>query len=130
MRAARGAFVQVLVAVPSARLAADLSRRLLQQRLCACAQTLGPVTSRYRWQGEVEQAREWLLLLKTRTALLSRLEREIRRQHGASVTLVALTGWGQEADRRRALDSGFDYHLVKPVDPNTLNELLAEVGKS
>ena len=56
--------------------------------------------------------------------------REIRRQRGASVTLVALTGWGQEADRRRALDSGFDYHLVKPVDPNTLNELLAEVGKS
>ena len=81
MRAARGAFVQVLVAVPSARLAADLSRRLLQQRLCACAQTLGPVTSRYRWQGKLEQAREWLLLLKTRTALLSRLEREIRRHH-------------------------------------------------
>jgi PAS domain S-box-containing protein len=55
--------------------------------------------------------------------------REIRRQHGRSVTLVALTGWGQETDRRRALDSGFDYHLVKPVDPNTLNELLAEVAK-
>ena len=55
--------------------------------------------------------------------------RAIRRQQGRDVTLVALTGWGQEADRKRAMESGFDYHLVKPVDPNALNELLAEVGK-
>jgi CheY-like chemotaxis protein len=44
------------------------------------------------------------------------------------VTLVALTGWGQESDRRRALESGFDYHLVKPVDPSALNQLLADVA--
>jgi len=53
----------------------------------------------------------------------------IRRQQGRNVTLVALTGWGQEADRRRAIESGFDHHLVKPVDPNALNALLAEVGE-
>jgi PAS domain S-box-containing protein len=56
--------------------------------------------------------------------------RAIRRQQGRQVTLVALTGWGQEADRKRAMESGFDYHLVKPVDPNALNELLAKVEKS
>jgi signal transduction histidine kinase len=54
--------------------------------------------------------------------------RAIRKQQGGEVTLVALTGWGQEADRRRAMESGFDYHLVKPVDPNALNELLAQVA--
>jgi DNA-binding response OmpR family regulator len=53
--------------------------------------------------------------------------RAIRRQQGRNVTLVALTGWGQEADRRRALESGFDYHLVKPLDPNELSRLLAEL---
>jgi two-component system CheB/CheR fusion protein len=53
----------------------------------------------------------------------------IRRQQGREVTLVALTGWGQEADRRRAMESGFDHHLVKPVDPNALNALLAEVSE-
>jgi PAS domain S-box-containing protein len=53
----------------------------------------------------------------------------IRRQQGREVTLVALTGWGQDADRRRAMESGFDHHLVKPVDPNALNALLAEVGE-
>jgi len=35
----------------------------------------------------------------------------------------------QEADRRRAMESGFDHHLVKPVDPNALNALLAEVSE-
>jgi CheY-like chemotaxis protein len=41
---------------------------------------------------------------------------------------VALTGWGQEADRRRATEAGFDHHLTKPVDPNALNDLLAKVA--
>jgi PAS domain S-box-containing protein len=50
--------------------------------------------------------------------------RAMRRQHGAEVTLVALTGWGQEGDRRRAMEAGFDHHLTKPVDPETLNDLL------
>ena len=41
------------------------------------------------------------------------------------VLLVALTGYGQEKDVRRALDSGFDHHLLKPTDPASLRELLA-----
>jgi CheY-like chemotaxis protein/two-component sensor histidine kinase len=55
--------------------------------------------------------------------------RAIRTQQGKEVTLVALTGWGQEGDRKRAMESGFDYHLVKPVDPDALNQLLASVQK-
>jgi PAS domain S-box-containing protein len=54
--------------------------------------------------------------------------REIRRQQGPQIKLVALTGWGQEGDRRRAMEAGFDYHLTKPVDPGTLNDLLSEVA--
>jgi len=38
--------------------------------------------------------------------------------------LVAVTGWGQSEDRRRSKEAGFDYHLVKPVDPATLRRLL------
>ena len=38
--------------------------------------------------------------------------------------LVAVTGWGQESDRRRARDAGFDRHLVKPVDPNEVDAIL------
>ncbi len=45
------------------------------------------------------------------------------------MTLVALTGYGQEDDRRRARDVGFDYHLVKPVELGELTQLLARLGK-
>ena len=44
------------------------------------------------------------------------------------VVLVALTGYGREEDRARALAAGFDHHLVKPVDPDTLQGLVAEVS--
>jgi CheY-like chemotaxis protein len=54
--------------------------------------------------------------------------RALRTRHGDAVTLVALTGWGQEADRRRSAEAGFDHHLVKPVDPNELNSLLARLA--
>ena len=38
--------------------------------------------------------------------------------------IVAITGWGQEADRRRTKIAGFDYHLVKPVEPDVLVQLV------
>jgi CheY-like chemotaxis protein len=43
------------------------------------------------------------------------------------VPVVALTGWGQQEDRRRTAEAGFTHHLVKPPDPNTLNEVLAQL---
>jgi PAS domain S-box-containing protein len=44
---------------------------------------------------------------------------------GGGVLLVAMTGWGQEEDRRRTREAGFDHHLVKPVDPEVLRAILA-----
>jgi PAS domain S-box-containing protein len=52
--------------------------------------------------------------------------RRIRQQpEFRDVTLIALTGWGQDEDRRRSHTAGFDYHLVKPADVNALQNLLA-----
>jgi two-component system CheB/CheR fusion protein len=42
---------------------------------------------------------------------------------GKTMKLIALTGWGQESDKRRAVLAGFDYHLTKPVDPDQLERL-------
>jgi CheY-like chemotaxis protein/two-component sensor histidine kinase len=42
---------------------------------------------------------------------------------GADMTLIAVSGWGQDEDRRRSATAGFDAHLVKPVSPETLAEL-------
>jgi CheY-like chemotaxis protein len=51
-------------------------------------------------------------------------ERVRRREELAGTVLVALTGYGQEEDRRRSREAGFDYHLVKPADPQKVQELL------
>ena len=40
------------------------------------------------------------------------------------MVLVALTGWGQAEDKKRAADAGFDEHLTKPVDPELLTRVL------
>jgi PAS domain S-box-containing protein len=54
--------------------------------------------------------------------------RGIRQQQGgAGVLLVALTGWGQEEDRRRSREAGFDHHLTKPVEFEALQRLLADL---
>ena len=54
--------------------------------------------------------------------------RRIREQPwGKSMMIVALTGWGQEEDRQRSRDAGFDSHTVKPVDYATLMRLLTDL---
>ena len=42
---------------------------------------------------------------------------------GDKITLIAVTGWGQDADRRRALAAGFNHHLTKPIDPERIESL-------
>jgi CheY-like chemotaxis protein len=52
--------------------------------------------------------------------------RRIRQQHwGKEMFLVAVSGWGQEEDKRRAIDAGFDRHLTKPVEFPHLQALIA-----
>ena len=47
---------------------------------------------------------------------------------GKELLLIAVTGWGQESDRQRSFAAGFDFHLVKPVDLEKLNQLLSKVS--
>jgi CheY-like chemotaxis protein len=54
--------------------------------------------------------------------------RRIREQLGRGVLLIAITGWGQEEDRRRTAAAGFDAHLTKPVDFEVLQRLLVAVS--
>jgi PAS domain S-box-containing protein len=44
---------------------------------------------------------------------------------GKQMLLIALTGWGQEEDKRKAFDAGFDHHLIKPIDPDALEALMS-----
>lgn len=53
------------------------------------------------------------------------------REHawGASMFLIAVTGWGQEEDRQRSSEVGLNVHMVKPVEPAALERLLAELRR-
>jgi periplasmic divalent cation tolerance protein len=57
--------IQVQVAIDDAERALAIVDGLLDRRLISCGQRVGPVISRYRWEGAVEQAEEWLVLCKT-----------------------------------------------------------------
>ena len=57
--------------------------------------------------------------------------RAIRKEAwGSDIYIAALTGWGQDEDRRRTKEAGFDTHLVKPVDPLALLEMISTLGLS
>jgi CheY-like chemotaxis protein len=56
------------------------------------------------------------------------LARQLRQQRDLTTRLVALSGYGQDADVQAALEAGFDEHLTKPPDPKQLERLLMETG--
>jgi CheY-like chemotaxis protein len=53
-----------------------------------------------------------------------------RRPQIADVWLIAMRGYGTDSDRQRSKEAGFDHHLVKPVDPQKLEELLTKIDKA
>jgi CheY-like chemotaxis protein len=56
--------------------------------------------------------------------------RRVRREPwGQQVVLVACTGWGQPEDRRRSKAAGFDHHLVKPVSPESVIDLVGTLSR-
>lgn len=73
--------VQVTTTLPHEKAAQSLATRLVEERLAACVQVTGPVSSTYRWQGEIEQDAEWYCHIKTTAARLGRLQARILELH-------------------------------------------------
>jgi periplasmic divalent cation tolerance protein len=73
--------VVVLVTVGSLREARRIAKTLVEARLAACVNLSPPVQSVYRWQGEIESAREILLVIKTSREIFPELQAEIRKLH-------------------------------------------------
>jgi periplasmic divalent cation tolerance protein len=72
---------QVTTTLPDRDAANRIGRRLVEERLAACAQVVGPVASVYWWQGEVETAGEWYCHLKTTAARVEALMARLRELH-------------------------------------------------
>ena len=74
-------YVQVLVSIDDEDKAHDLQRLILKHRAAACVQILGPISSAYWWEGQIEEAQEWLCLAKTRRSEYGRLESLVKQNH-------------------------------------------------
>ena len=78
----------VLVTTPGRAVSERLSKGLVSKKLAACVGRIPGLTSRYRWKGKVESAREELLIIKTRKSRLSQLTLWVRKNHPYSVCEV------------------------------------------
>jgi periplasmic divalent cation tolerance protein len=78
-------FIVVYVTAGSLDEADRLARVLVEERLAACVNRIGPIQSVYRWQGKLEQSEEQLLIIKTQKELFPALEKRVRELHSYSV---------------------------------------------
>ena len=81
-------YVQVVTATSSEEEAQKIARTLVQQRLAASAQILGPMTSMYWWKGKIETSREWQCTAKTRKDLYDQVAQTIQQLHSYEVPSI------------------------------------------
>ncbi len=83
--------IAVWVSVGSVREGERIGRALVDERLAACVNIVGPVRSIYRWRGAVQDEAELLLIIKTRTAVFQALQERIKSLHSyATPEIVAV----------------------------------------
>jgi periplasmic divalent cation tolerance protein len=78
-------YIIVLVTTASKHEAEEIVQHLLGDKLIACANIIGPVTSFFHWSGKVERAEEYLALMKTRKDLFQRLSEVVKTMHSYEV---------------------------------------------
>jgi len=74
-------YIQVLTTVENKADAEKIARSLVAEKLAACVQILGPLTSYFHWQGKLDTAGEYLCLIKSRNDLFAELETAIKDLH-------------------------------------------------
>jgi periplasmic divalent cation tolerance protein len=74
-------FILVTTTTESKEEAKKIARHLVGEKLAACVQISGPITSTYHWKGKLETSEEWLCLIKTRESLYPEMEKAIKSLH-------------------------------------------------
>ena len=74
-------YIQVMTTVDERETAAEISRYVVEERLASCVQQIGPITSTYWWDDGIEEAEEWLCLMKTRVDQYEELEAVLESIH-------------------------------------------------
>jgi len=84
-------FLQIVTTTETKDDAARIAAALVERRLAACAQVVGPIASTFRWEGKVQTAEEWMCLAKTRRDLYAAVETAIRELHPYQVPEIVAT---------------------------------------
>lgn len=84
-------YCQVVTAVDAPAAAEELARAAVDVRLAACAQVVGPITSVYRWRGDIENTQEWQVLFKTTLERYPALAAYIEANHSYEVPEILCT---------------------------------------
>ena len=74
-------FIQITTTTPTESTAQTIAHTLVERRLAACAQIIGPLASTYWWQNQIESAQEWLCVIKSRKNLYETVEQAILELH-------------------------------------------------
>jgi len=74
-------YIQIFTTTEKKEDAEKIAKEVVAKRLAACAQILGPIESTYWWEGELEGAKEWLCIIKSRNDLYNDLEKAIKEIH-------------------------------------------------
>ena len=99
-------YVQVYTTTETREDAGKIAKDIVAKRLAACAQIQGPVESIFWWEGSLNTAEEWVLVMKTRKDLLKDLELRIQELHPYEVPeIIASSISGGNSDYFRLLDS-------------------------
>jgi periplasmic divalent cation tolerance protein len=78
-------YVVVIVTTASKQEAEKIAQRLINERLIACANIIGPVSSLFHWSGKIEHNEEYLMLLKSRMSLFDNLAETVKALHSYEV---------------------------------------------
>ncbi len=86
-----GSFIQVITTTENKQDAEKIAKRLVERKLAACVQIIGPISSIYRWKDSIERAEEWLLLIKSKENLYEEVEITIKKMHSYEIPeIIAL----------------------------------------
>ncbi|RMF17711.1 MAG: divalent-cation tolerance protein CutA [Alphaproteobacteria bacterium] len=93
MRAAGKIGASIYTTIADTAAAHRLARALVEERLAACVNVLGPAHSVYRWEGAVEEESEWVLIIKTRRALVQRVRERLCELHPYALPAFIVFDW-------------------------------------
>ena len=85
-------FIDVLITCPDRQTASRIARVCVDERLAACANIGEAIESIYRWKGQIEEAMEFPILLKTRADLFEKLSTRVKAEHPYEVPCILATG--------------------------------------